>query len=126
MYENRIKSVSNYLEIINLKREIGENLNGKNILVTGGAGAIGSNLIIALSQLVGKIGKIIVLDNLSSIKTNNPWNITPMENIMFVEGDVRNDIDLKKFLKKILISYFIWQLFLLTKILLIIRRFQQM
>ena len=101
MYENRIKLVSDYIKKINLKKEIVRNLIGKNILVTGGAGAIGSNLIIALSILVGKSGKIIVLDNLSSIKTNNPWNIVPMENIMFVEGDVRSDVDLKGFLKKI-------------------------
>ena len=32
-------------------------------LVTGGAGAIGSNLVIALSELVGDQGMVIVLDN---------------------------------------------------------------
>ena len=95
MYKN-----SDYIKKINLKKEIVKNLIGKNILVTGGAGAIGSNLIIALSILVGKSGKIIVLDNLSSIKTNNPWNIAPMENIMFVEGDVRSDVDLKRVFKE--------------------------
>ena len=97
MYENRIKLVSDYLKLINLDKEIISNLYGKNILVTGGAGAIGSNLIIGLSILVGKSAKIIVLDNLSSIKSKNPWNVTPMDNIMFVEGDVRSDVDLKEF-----------------------------
>ena len=100
MYKNRIKLVSEYLKLINLNKEITSNLHGKNILVTGGAGAIGSNLIIALSILIGNSGKIIVLDNLSSIKSKNPWNITPMDNIMFVEGDVRSDIDLKRVFKE--------------------------
>lgn len=100
MYENRIKLVSEYFKLINLDKEIINNLYGKNILVTGGAGAIGSNLIIALSILIGKSGKIVVLDNLSSIKSKNPWNITPMDNIMFVEGDVRSDIDLKRVFKE--------------------------
>lgn len=73
---------------------------GKKILVTGGAGAIGSNLIIALSQLVGDSGRIVVLDNLSSIKVPDPWNVTPLPNIMFVKGDVRSDIDLKRVFKE--------------------------
>ena len=41
-------------------------------------------------------GKIIVLDNLSSIKVKDPSNIMPLEN-MFVLGDVTNDEDLKVF-----------------------------
>ena len=100
MCENRIKLVSDYLKLIKLDKEIISNLYGKNILVTGGAGAIGSNLIIGLSILLGKSAKIIVLDNLSSIKTKNPWNVTPMNNIMFVEGDVRSDVDLKRVFKE--------------------------
>ena len=100
MYKNRIDLVLRYLEEIDLKSEIKNNLTGKKILVVGGAGAIGSNLIIALSELVGEEGRIIVLDNLSSIKTNDPWNITPMSNIMFVEGDIRSDIDLKRVFKE--------------------------
>ncbi len=100
MYQNRINLVSKYLKDINLSNDILDSLVEKTILVTGGAGAIGSNLIIALSELVGNKGRIIVLDNLSSIKTNNPWNITPLSNIMFVEGDVRNDVDLKRVFKE--------------------------
>ena len=50
-----------------------------------------------MSFLVGKKGKIIVLDNLSSIKVKDPSNIMPLENIMFVLGDVTNDEDLKVF-----------------------------
>ena len=71
-------------------------VKGTTLLVTGGAGAIGSNLILALSELVGSGGKVIILDNLSSIREKNPWNVVPLDNIMFIEGDVRSDIDLKR------------------------------
>ena len=100
MYEHRINLVSKYFTDLKLSKKISNNLEGKKILVVGGAGAIGSNLIIALSQLVGSDGRIIVLDNLSSIKNKNPWNITPLQNIMFVEGDLRSDIDLKRVFKE--------------------------
>ncbi len=100
VYKKRIDLVNNYINTIQLEDNIFKFYNGKNILVTGGAGGIGSNLIIALSQLVGNTGKIIVLDNLSSIKEQNPWNVTPLPNLMFVEGDVRSDIDLKRVFKE--------------------------
>lgn len=99
-YKKRVDTVNHYMGISGLNDEAGSYFNSKNILVTGGAGAIGSNLIIALSSLVGAHGKIVVLDNLSSIKEKNPWNISPLANIMFVEGDVRSDIDLKRVFKE--------------------------
>jgi UDP-glucose 4-epimerase len=92
----RVALIDDYLARIRLKPEIGDYYNGRVILVTGGAGAIGSNLIIALSKIVGDSGKVIVLDNLSAIKGNDPWNVAPLANIMFVHGDVRNDVDLKR------------------------------
>ena len=95
-HEKRVVLVDDYLERIRLKPEIEDHYNGRTILVTGGAGAIGSNLIITLSKLVGDNGKIIVLDNLTAIKGDEPWNVTPLANIMFVHGDVRNDVDLKR------------------------------
>lgn len=61
------------------------------ILVTGGAGAIGSNLVRELAKLEAK--KVIVLDDLSS---SYEWNIPNLPNVLFVKGDVRNDIDLKR------------------------------
>ena len=100
VYEKRIALVENYLDLVNFDNELTNSYEGKNILVTGGAGAIGSNLIIALSKLVGQNGKIIVLDNLSSIKIKDSWNVTPLSNIMFVQGDVRSDIDLKRVFKE--------------------------
>ncbi len=99
-YEKRIKWIEDYLEVIQLDDKLIAYYRGRNILVTGGAGAIGSNLIIALSKLVGDTGKVIILDNLSSIKSQEPWNVTPLPNVMFVQGDVRSDIHLKRVFKE--------------------------
>jgi len=63
----------------------------KKILITGGAGAIGTNLVKALSEI--GVEMIIILDNLSS---SYKWNIPSLKNVMFVEGDITNDIDLKR------------------------------
>jgi nucleoside-diphosphate-sugar epimerase len=100
MTDKRVNAVESYLGKIALKKEILSFYENRNILITGGAGSIGSNLLIALSKLVGSAGKIIILDNLSSIKFRDPWNITPLDNVQFVEGDVRSDIDLKRVFKE--------------------------
>ncbi|NBS28846.1 MAG: NAD-dependent epimerase/dehydratase family protein, partial [Actinobacteria bacterium] len=56
-----------------------------NILVTGGAGFIGSHLVAAL---VHDGHRVTVLDNLS---TGNLSNLTPIASeITFVEGDILN------------------------------------
>ncbi len=57
--EYRVNLVSKYITQLNLSEDIKKYFLGKNILVTGGAGAIGSNLVIALSELVGQKGIII-------------------------------------------------------------------
>ncbi|BCB96287.1 UDP-glucose 4-epimerase [Dissulfurispira thermophila] len=100
VYEKKIKLVEDYLGRIKLDKKLIRYYEGRNILVTGGAGAIGSNLIIALSKLVGGKGRVVVLDNLSAIKIKDPCNVTPLPNIMFVLGDVRNDVDLKRVFKE--------------------------
>ena len=92
----REKLVTDYLKKLNLSKDIKEYFYGRNILVTGGAGAIGINLVTALSELVGDEGMIIVLDNLSAIKGDKPIDFPPLSNMMFVKGDVRSDIDLKR------------------------------
>lgn len=97
--EKRLDWVNDYINRVQYSPKLLNYYKGKSILVTGGAGGIGSNLIIALSILVGDHGKITVLDNLSSIKIKNPWNILPLKNVQFVLGDVRSDIDLKRVFK---------------------------
>ena len=94
--EIRVEQVEKYLLDIDLSNNIKHYFKNRTILVTGGAGAIGSNLVIALSNLVGENGKIIVLDNLSAIKGDNPITLPPLSNMLFVKGDIRNDIDLKR------------------------------
>ena len=98
--EYRVNLVNSYLAKLNLADEIQSYFSGRNILVTGGAGAIGSNLVIALSELVGDDGMIIVLDNLSAIKGDDPIDFPPLSNVMFVTGDVRSDIDLKRVIRE--------------------------
>ena len=61
------------------------NLDNKTILITGGAGCIGSNLT---SALLGRAKQIIVLDDLSS---SERWNIPDHDNVTFVRGDVSED-----------------------------------
>ena len=61
------------------------------ILVTGGVGAIGSNLCHALS-LAGA-SKVIILDDLSA---SYEWNIPNFPNILFVKGSITDDNDLKR------------------------------
>lgn len=65
--------------------------SGKTILVTGGVGAIGSNLVKALSML--DVKKIIVLDDLSS---SQKWNLPSANKVLFVEGSVTDDVTLKR------------------------------
>lgn len=100
LFEKRLDYIREYFQKSPLEAGIEEYYKGRTVLVTGGAGAIGSNLVMALSDLVGESGKIIVLDNLSSIKETDPWNAPPLENVMFVKGDVRSDIDLKRVFKE--------------------------
>lgn len=71
--------------------EYKEYYKGKIILVTGGAGAIGTNLVRALSNLEPRV--IIILDNMTS---GYEWNIPISNKILLVKGDVTNDIDLKR------------------------------
>lgn len=94
-YQFRVNAVDQYISIADLEY-YKEFYDSKTVLVTGGVGAIGSNLVIALSRLVGKNGKVVVLDNLTASKTASTWNLTPMDNLLFVKGDVRSEIDLKR------------------------------
>ena len=69
-----------------------KNLTNSKILITGGAGFIGSNLI---EHFLKQSNQIICLDNLS---TGHKKNITPFfenKNFQFIEGDIR-DLDVCK------------------------------
>tara|TARA_A100001015_G_scaffold220894_1_gene248572 strand:- start:152 stop:508 length:357 start_codon:yes stop_codon:yes gene_type:complete len=96
----RINLVEEYLKRISLDENIKSYYKDRTVLITGGAGAVGSNLVIALSLLVGDAGKVVVIDNLSSIKVKDTSNIMPMGNVMFVLGDITSDEDLKRVFKE--------------------------
>ena len=64
---------------------------GKNVLVTGGAGCIGSNLTKALVKLGA--AKITILDDLSS---SEKWNIPLAPNVVFVEGTILSEEVLRR------------------------------
>jgi nucleoside-diphosphate-sugar epimerase len=63
---------------------------GKVVLVTGGAGAIGSNLSGRLAELDAKV---IIIDDLSSAER---WNVPSLPGILFVEGDITDEVKLKR------------------------------
>lgn len=62
----------------------------RTVLVTGGAGAIGSNLCRALAQAGAQV---IILDNLSA---SERWNVPSLPGILFAEGDIRDEVQLKR------------------------------
>jgi UDP-glucose 4-epimerase len=66
---------------------------GQTVLVTGGAGCVGSNLTKALIKAEAKI---IILDDLSSAYK---WNIPQSDRVSFVEGSILDDQMLKRVFK---------------------------
>jgi len=64
---------------------------GKNILITGGAGCIGSNLTKALVK--AEAAKIIALDDLSAAER---WNIPDDPKIVFIQGSILDEEVLKR------------------------------
>src|SRR4030067_883037 len=77
---SRRVSMTNYIEMY----------GGQVVLVTGGAGAIGSNLTRALAEAGAKV---IVLDDLSSAER---WNVPSLPGVLFVEGDILDEVKLKR------------------------------
>src|SRR4030043_506779 len=64
---------------------------GKTILITGGAGSIGTNLTRTLANLEAKT--VIILDDMSAAYE---WNIPSLPNVLFVKGSVTDEIALKR------------------------------
>jgi len=70
--------------------DITEAFEGSTVLVTGGAGAIGTNLVRRLVETAAK--SIIIMDNLSS---SYEWNIPRGPRIRFIKGDIVDDQHIK-------------------------------
>ena len=69
------------------KKNINSTLTNKKLLITGGAGFIGSNLI---EYFLKKNNEVVCLDNLS---TGFKKNIDPFmedKNFTFIKGDIRD------------------------------------
>ncbi|MFC1914420.1 NAD-dependent epimerase/dehydratase family protein [Chloroflexota bacterium] len=64
---------------------------GKKVLITGGAGCVGSNLTKALIR--SEAAKIIVLDDLSAAEK---WNIPVHSSVLFIEGSILDEETLKR------------------------------
>lgn len=62
-------------------------LTNKNILVTGGAGFIGSNLV---ERLLEQDNNVVCLDNLSTGKINNLKKFLNHPRFRFINGDIRD------------------------------------
>jgi len=76
-------------------KEVFDQYEDKKILITGGAGCIGSNLSKKFSEL--NVKKVIILDDLSSAYE---WNVPKAENIKFVKGSILDDEMLKRVFKE--------------------------
>ena len=72
------------------------NLTNKKVLVTGGAGFIGSNLCQAL---LDKNNKVTCLDNFATGKRSNIAHFEEHKNFRLIEGDIRNLADCEKAVK---------------------------
>jgi len=68
-----------------------ESYHGKHILITGGAGCIGSNLTRALIK--AGAARIMVLDDLSAAER---WNVPEHSTVTFIEGSVLDEETLKR------------------------------
>jgi len=66
------------------------------ILITGGAGFIGSNLAQRYSQ--AKDNQICIIDNLSTGKISNIENLLKQENFNFLKKDIC-DSDIENFIR---------------------------
>ncbi len=64
---------------------------GKNVLITGGAGCVGSNLTKALIK--AEVARIVILDDLSAAAA---WNIPVAPPVVFIQGSILDEEALKR------------------------------
>lgn len=64
-----------------------QKIQNKKVLVTGGAGFIGSNLV---EDLLQNNNRVVVLDNLSTGFMHNLQDVIHHPDFQFLEGDIRN------------------------------------
>jgi len=75
-----------------------ERLRGKEVLVTGGLGFIGSNLCI---ELVKQGAKVTIVDNMLPRQGGNLFNIRPIEKKVKVNfSDIRNELSMNHLVKE--------------------------
>lgn len=70
----------------------------KKYVVTGGAGMIGSSLVL---KLLAEENEVLVIDNLTSGKIENLKKAESFDNFKFIEGDIKNKDVLKENFKNI-------------------------
>ena len=71
-------------------------VENKTVLVTGGAGFIGSNLC---DVLLKQNNKVICLDNFITGKKENINSYKSNDDFLLIEGDIRNYVDCEKAVK---------------------------
>lgn len=73
-------------------------VSGRNILITGGAGFIGSNLV---ESMLKSGNHVVCLDNFSTGKRENIEAFMSNPDFLLIEGDIRNYADCEKSVKGI-------------------------
>ncbi len=68
-----------------------QHYEGKDVLITGGAGAIGSNLARAIALLNART--VFILDDMSA---GYQWNAPSLPNVLLVKGSIGDEIALKR------------------------------
>src|SRR5437016_4566701 len=68
-----------------------QSYDGKKVLVTGGGGSIGTNLVRALVKAGARL--VIILDDFSAAYE---WNIPSLPGVMVVRGSIDDDVSLKR------------------------------